>query len=124
MSEHDEHYQRVERAIHKHIAAFNAQDLPRLLAGLAEDAVWQTGQDTFRGRAELAALFRGAFRAIAPRLTIRSLLIDQDKAACEMVEHMTVGSDTRQDFIAGFYRVDADGVITTAKIYRQGSADV
>ncbi|HEU5349424.1 MAG TPA: nuclear transport factor 2 family protein [Ktedonobacterales bacterium] len=124
MSDHDERVERVEQAIRNHIAAFNAHDLQRLLAGLADDAVWQTGRDTFRGRPELATLFQRAFSAIAPRLTIRSLLIDQDKAACEMVEHMAVDGDTRQDFIAGFYRVDDDGIIRTAKIYRQGSADI
>jgi uncharacterized protein len=119
-----ERYDQVERAIRDHVTAFNAHDLQRLLAGLAEDAVWQTGQDTFRGRDELAALFSEAFRSIAPRLTIHSLLIDQDRAACELVEGMTVEGAMREDFIAGFYRVDTNGMITSAKIYRQGSADV
>jgi hypothetical protein len=121
MSERHNH---VEKAIREHVAAFNAQDLPRLLAGLAANAVWQTGQDTVRGHAALAVLFGDAFRVIAPRLTVLSLLIDDDRAACELRENMTVDGAAREDFIAGFYRVDTSGVITSAKIYRQGSADV
>jgi hypothetical protein len=119
-----ERYDQVERAIHEHVAAFNAQDLQRLLTGLAEDAVWQTGQDTVRGHDKLAVLYSNAFRVIAPRLTILSLLIDQGRAACELRESMIVDGCAREDFIAGFYRVDTNGVITSAKIYRQGSADI
>ena len=119
-----ERYAQVEKTIRDHIAAFNAQDLQSLLAGLAEDAVWQTGQHTFRGRDELAALFSEAYRTIAPKLAIRSILIDRDRAACELLETMTVEGVAREDFIAGFYCVDANGLITSAKIYRQGSADV
>jgi hypothetical protein len=55
---------------------------------------------------------------------VLSLLIDDDRAACELRENMTVDGAAREDFIAGFYRVDTSGVITSAKIYRQGSADV
>lgn len=115
---------RIESAIREHVAAFNAQDIPRLLTGLAADVVWHTGQDTFRGHDALADLFTGAFAAIAPRLTIRSLLIEQNRAACELVERMTVDGATREAFIAGFYQMDADDVITAVKVYRQGSADV
>ena len=119
-----ERYAQLERTIRDHVAAFNAQDLQRLLTGLAEDAVWQTGQHTFCGRDELATLFSEAFRTIAPELAIRSMLIDQDRVACELLETMTIDGAAREDFIAGFYRVDTNGVITSAKIYRQGSADV
>ncbi|HEX5548272.1 MAG TPA: nuclear transport factor 2 family protein [Ktedonobacterales bacterium] len=119
-----ERYAQVEKAIRDHITTFNAQDLHSLLTGLAEDAVWQTGQHTFCGRDELAALFSEAFRTIAPELTIRSMLIDQNRVACELLETMTIEGAAREDFIAGFYCVDANGVITSAKIYRQGSADI
>jgi hypothetical protein len=119
-----ERHVQVERAIRAHVAAFNARDLYRLLTGLAEDAVWSTGQHTVRGHGELAGLFGDAFRLIAPRLTILSLLIDQDRAACELRESLNVDGTAREDFIAGFYRVDTNGVITAAKVYRQGSADV
>lgn len=37
---------------------------------------------------------------------------------------MTIAGAAREDFIAGFYRLDAHGRITHAKIYREGSADV
>jgi len=119
-----ERYAQAEKTIRDHIAAFNAQDLQSLLTGLAEDAVWQTGQHTCCGRDELTTLFSEAFRTIAPRLAIRSILIDQDRVACELLETMTIEGAPREDFIAGFYYVDANGVITSAKIYRQGSADV
>ncbi|HEY7339238.1 MAG TPA: nuclear transport factor 2 family protein [Ktedonobacterales bacterium] len=119
-----ERYAQLERTIRDHVAAFNAQDLQSLLAGLAEDAVWQTGQDTFYGRDELATLFSEAFRTIAPELAIRSMLVDQDRVACELLEILTIDDAMREDFIAGFYSVDANGVITSAKIYRQGSADI
>jgi hypothetical protein len=117
-------YDQVERAIRDHVARFNAQDLQPLLAGLAVDVVWQTGRDTFRGRDALAALFSDAFGVLAPKLTIHSMLIVQDRAACELRERMTVAGVLREDFIAGFYRVDTNGVITSAKIYREGTADI
>jgi hypothetical protein len=119
-----ERYNQLEWTIREHLAAFNTYDLPRLLGGLAQDITWQTGQDIFRGRDELAAVFSDAFHTIAPTLTLRSLLIDNDRAACELCEHMTVGGVAREDWIAGFYQVDATGVIKSVKIYRQGSADV
>jgi hypothetical protein len=92
----------MERTIHEHVAAFNAHDLPRLLGGLAQDLIWQTGQDTFRGREELAEVFCDAFRTIAPTLTLPSLLIDHDRSACELREYMTVNGVKREDWIAGF----------------------
>src|SRR5262249_48591371 len=98
-----ERYHQVEKAIRDHVAACTSQDLQRLLTGLSEDVVWQTGQDTLHGREELATLFSEVFRTIAPRLTIHALLIDQDQAACELHETMTVEGSIREDFIAGFY---------------------
>ncbi len=102
-----ERYDQIEQAIREHVAAFNSRDVERLMAGLAEDVVWQTGADTIRGRSELAAVFSDAFRVIAPQLTIRSLLIDRDQAACELRERMTVDDVAREDYIAGFYRLNA-----------------
>jgi hypothetical protein len=119
-----EWYDQMERTIHEHVAAFNAHDLPRLLSSLAQDIIWQTGHDTFRGRDELAEVFSDAFRTIAPSLTLHSLLIDHDRAACELRDHMTVDGVEREDWIAGFYVVDATGVIRSVKIYRQDSADI
>lgn len=37
--------------VSEHIAAFHAHDTERVLAGLADDAVWITGADTVRGKA-------------------------------------------------------------------------
>jgi ketosteroid isomerase-like protein len=64
-----EWYDQMERTIREHVAASNERDLPHLLGGLAQEIIWQTGQDTFRGRDELAEVFSDAFRTIAPTLT-------------------------------------------------------
>ena len=50
----------------EHLAAFNAHDSARLLAGLAEDVRWATGQDVFHGRDELAELFDDGLWAMRP----------------------------------------------------------
>lgn len=97
--------------------AFNAGDLQRLLTDFTEDAIWQTGRDLIRGHDKLAALFSGAFGALAPQLTIYSLLIEQDRAACELQERIAIFGVTHEDFIAGFYHLDTTGRITLAKIY-------
>jgi hypothetical protein len=77
----------------------------------------------FRGRAELAGLFAGAMKGLLPTLTIQNLITGQDQAAAQLVEVYTSGGAERTDHIAGFY-VIKDGRITSAKIYREGSASV
>lgn len=44
-------------------------------------------------------MFGGVFRAIAPKLTIHWLLIDHDRAACELRQGMTVDGVAREEFI-------------------------
>ncbi len=113
----------AEEIIRRHVDAFNAHDLDGLLACFADDATWVTGTDRFRGKDELEHLFRAAFDALAPRLTIVSLLVHRDSVACELREEYTVDGVARSDHIAGFYRV-GDATIVAAKIYREGSAAV
>jgi uncharacterized protein (TIGR02246 family) len=113
----------AEQIIRRHVDAFNAHDLDALLDCFADDATWVTGTDHFRGKTELESLFAGAFRALAPTLTVVGMLVDGDRVACELREDYTVDGRARSDHIAGFYRV-ADGRIVSAKIYREGSADV
>ncbi|WP_265444665.1 nuclear transport factor 2 family protein [Flexivirga meconopsidis] len=112
-------------ALDAHVTAFNARDLPGLLAGFTEDAVWVTGRYTCSGQAELRELFSGTFAAIAPQLRVLRV-VGGDAAsvvAAELVETMTVEGTVVQAPIAGFYTL-RDGRIAAAKIYREGSADI
>ena len=113
----------AEATIRAHVAAFNQGDLPALLAGFAPDAVWRTGETVVRGADELAELFAGAISALRPTLTVRTLVAAGDRVACELTERLTAPSGERTDPIAGFYEL-SDGLITAARIYRAGSADV
>jgi len=105
-----------------HVAAFNEHHLTQLLACFSAYATWVTGSDRFRGTAQLATLFENTFTELSPKLTIQTMLIDGDQVACELSEQIVVDGVTRVDHIAGFYRVQS-GRITTAKIYREASAD-
>jgi len=107
----------------RHIDAFNAHDLDALMACFSIDASWTTGVDRFQGAAALRTLFAGAFEALAPRLSLKNLLVQGDQVACELREDYSVEGVDRTDHIAGFFRVEA-GRIAAAKIYREGSADI
>ena len=113
----------IEALIRTHVEAFNAHDLETLMAGFADDAVWITGNTTVRGRAELTELFEGAMEGLLPVLTIQNLIVGRDRAAYQMVEVFTFDGAERTEHIAGFYDI-VDGRIASAKIYREGSADV
>ena len=113
----------AESAVRAHVAAFNDGDVAALLAGFAPDAVWRTGESVARGSAELAELFAGAITALRPTLTVRTLVAAGDRVACELTERLTAGSGERTDPIAGFYELSG-GLITAARIYRAGSAEV
>jgi ketosteroid isomerase-like protein len=110
-------------AIDGYLAAFNAHDSAGLLAGLAPDAVWITGQDSAVGRAALAELFDDWLWSLDPHLEATRLAVDGDTAAAELLESITVDGQRREYSIAAFFTV-ADGVITRAKIYREGTADI
>jgi hypothetical protein len=106
-----------------HIAAFNAHDTSGLLAGLAPDAVWITGQDVVTGRAALADLFDDWLWSLEPHLDPISIVADGNRVAAQLHESMTVDGERREFDIAVFFDV-SDGLITRAKIYREGSADL
>src|SRR5213080_1824407 len=110
-------------AIHAHVDAFNKKDLEALLAGFAEDAAWITGSTSVRGRDELAALFGDAMTGLLPSLHIQNLLVDDGQVACQLTETLTHDAVEKTFSIAGFYRL-RDGLITSAKIYREGSAEL
>ena len=107
----------------EHIAAFNAHDSARLLAGVAPDVRWATGQDVFHGRDELEELFDDGLWAMRPSLDQRSLVVSEDAAAAELLEELTVDGEQRRYAIAVFFRF-ADGLITRVTVYREGSADL
>jgi uncharacterized protein len=58
-----------------------------------------------------------------PRSVHPAVLVNPDRAACQLIERLTVRSEERVCFIAGFYEF-RDGRIASAKIYREGSAEV
>lgn len=109
--------------VRRHVEAFNSRDLDALLAGFTDDAVWITGTSAARGRAEIAELFAGAMAGLLPRLVVENLLASGDRAACQLTEELTAGGDELTFSIAGFYQL-RDGRIASAKIYREGSAEI
>ncbi|HEY2271825.1 MAG TPA: nuclear transport factor 2 family protein [Jatrophihabitantaceae bacterium] len=113
----------VRAAVVEHVAAFNAHDTTRLLAGLAPDAVWITGQDTAVGRSALGELFDDWLWSLDPHLETIRMAVDGDTAAAELRESLTVDGTRRQFSIAAFLTVTG-GLITRGKIYREGSADL
>ncbi|MFI9786746.1 nuclear transport factor 2 family protein [Kitasatospora sp. NPDC051984] len=110
-------------AIGEHIRAFNHRDVAALMNGFTDDAVWITGTTIVRGRAALTELFTDAMAELLPTLTIQNLLVTTDHAACQLIETLTVASEERVYSIAGFYHL-RDGLIASAKIYREGTADI
>ncbi|MGC9667194.1 nuclear transport factor 2 family protein [Planosporangium sp. 12N6] len=109
--------------VRRHVEAFNARDLDGLMAGFTENALWVTGTSVARGHSELVELFAGAMEGLLPTLAIRNLLAESDRAACEMTERLTWDGEERTFSIAGFYQV-RDGRIASAKIYREGNAEI
>ncbi|MFF3561009.1 nuclear transport factor 2 family protein [Streptomyces sp. NPDC002574] len=110
-------------AVREHVRAFNARDLEALLAGFTEDAVWITGGTTVRGRAALTGFSAAAMRGLLPTLELRDVIAEGARAACQMTETLTHGGEARSYPIAAFYAL-RDGRIASAKVYREGSADV
>ncbi|MQA32238.1 nuclear transport factor 2 family protein [Modestobacter roseus] len=111
-------------AVLEHVAAFNAHDTDRLLAGLHEDVVWATGSDLFRGTAQLRdAVFDVGLWEMRPSLAVRTLLVEGGAAAGTFREVFVVGDERREVDIAVFVTVH-DAVIRTVTVFREGSADV
>ncbi|MBS2961960.1 nuclear transport factor 2 family protein [Actinocrinis puniceicyclus] len=109
--------------IGRHIAAFNAGDVEALISGFTEDAVWVTGTTIVRGRAELTELFAAAIAGLRPTLVVVQVITANDRVACELTETLTASDGPHSFRIAGFYRL-RDGRIASARIYREGSAEI
>ena len=110
-------------AVLEHLAAFNAHDTARLLAGLADTVRWTTGTDRFTGTAALREVFDDWLWSLDPSLQVTSLVADGDRAAAELVEQLTVDGQRRTFAIATFFEL-AHGLIVAATVYREGNADV
>ena len=110
-------------AVYRHVAGFNSRDLESLLAGFTDDAVWVTGTTVVNGRAELTEFFARAMEGLLPSLVIENLLTAGDRAACQLTETLTTSDGERTFSIAGFYEL-RDARIASAKIYREGNADI
>lgn len=110
-------------AVHAHVDAFNRGDLERLLAGFAEDAQWVTGQTAVRGHDGLRDFFGTAIDGLRPHLAVADLIAAQDRAACQLTETLVYRQEPRSYPIAVFFRL-RDGLITSAKVYREGSAEL
>lgn len=113
-------------AAEEHVAAFNAWDTARVLAGFAPDAVWVTGQDRFVGTTALAELFDEGLWGRVPHLEVKTLLVDGDgdAAALEVVESMVVDGEQQVFAVAAFLDVDETGRIRRGTVYREGNADI
>ena len=109
--------------VQAHVDAFNARDLDALMAGFTDDAVWITGTTTIRGHDDLTRFFEVAMVGLLPRLIIEDLVADGDRAACQLTEALTANGEVRTFSIAGFHRIRG-GRIASAKIYREGTADL
>jgi hypothetical protein len=113
----------AREVVEEHLAAFNAHDTDRMLAGFAADAVWATGRDVMRGTAELADLFDASLWELAPSLETITMIADDRAVAAELHERITVDGEQRGYRIAAFFAITG-ATITAAKVYREGVADI
>jgi len=110
-------------AVREHVDAFNAGDVDRLMAGFAHDARWITGSTAVRGHEELRAFFGAAIEGLRPDLAVRNLIAEDCRAACQLTETLVHEQRQRSFPIAAFFRL-RDGLIVSAKVYREGSAEL
>ncbi|WGW13595.1 nuclear transport factor 2 family protein [Saxibacter everestensis] len=109
--------------VEAHIKAFNDHDLNAMMQCFTEDALWITGRDAFSGAREIEELFSNAFSGLTPHLSVNSFISDNETlAAAELTEEIVLDGKTKTFAIAGFYRIE-NGKLSSAKIYREGSAD-
>ena len=108
--------------VRDHIRGFNAVDVDATVAGFAEDAVFNTGTTVVTGKATLREWFGTSMADLAPVLSPSEFIATADTVAVELIEEIDADDKLHRFHIAGFYRV-RDGLIVSAKIYREGSAD-
>ena len=104
--------------VEAHIAAFNAADLPAVMADIADDAVFSVGEQTAIGARAIRALFADSFASpVTARLTVQRIVIDGDTVACELTEQLTVDGAAHDIAVAAFYTVRDDRLVRV-RIYR------
>lgn len=113
----------TKSAIQEHLNAFNSCDRARLLDGLAEDVVWATGTDVWRGREALAELFDEPLWGLHPHIEVVRLIVEDDAGAAECVERMTIEGQIVEFPIAVFFTVRRR-LLSRVKVFREGSADL
>lgn len=109
--------------LEEHVDAFNAHDTERLLRGLDEEITWHTGSEVVSGREALRTVFDDWLWDRAPRLDVRDLAVDGDRAAMECVEYILLDGRRVEFPIAAFFTV-RNGLLTSVRVYREGSADL
>ena len=114
----------IRDVVLEHLAGFNAHDTERLLATLHPDVVRRTGTDVFTGVDALRRdLFDDGLWALAPSLTVRTLVVEGGAAAALLTERLTLDGVKKSFDIAVFFTV-ADGRIAAVTVFREGSADL
>lgn len=95
------------------------------MACFTDDARWVTGRTVVEGRVDLAEFFADAFDGLLATLEIEDLLVVDDRVAVQLAETvlMEATGEKLRFSIAGFYRLRG-GLIASAKIYREGSAEL
>ncbi|MCA1783791.1 MAG: nuclear transport factor 2 family protein [Intrasporangiaceae bacterium] len=108
--------------IRAHVAAFNSADASQVASGFHVDAKFCTGRDVVvEGRQSLKAFFEEAFRALSLKLTVEVLVVDDQRVAAQLQEHVVDDGVESVDHIAAFYDVEG-GLLRSVKVYREGSA--
>jgi hypothetical protein len=113
----------VREAALDHFAAFNAHDTQRLRAGLHPDVVWVTGGAAAHGRDAVAAIFDAGLWALDPHLAVRHLVADTTTVAAELTETITI-EGVRSTYPIAVFLGFEDGLIRSATVYREGSAEL
>lgn len=113
----------LRTVLEEHVDAFNAHDTERLLRGLDEEITWHTGSEVVSGREALRTVFDDWLWDRAPRLDVRDLAVDGDRAAMECVEYILLDGRRVEFPIAAFFTV-RNGLLTSVRVYREGRADL
>lgn len=109
--------------IEAHFAAFNRHDTAALLQGMAEEIVWAIGTDTFLGKTSLSDLFDDWLWSTDPHIDVLRLVVDGHEAAAECVEYLTLAG-SRKSLPMGVFFEASDCLLRSAKVFREGTADV
>ena len=107
----------------RHFDDFNSHNTTRLLAGLRSDVEWATGQDSFRGKAQVEEIFDDGLWDLSPSLYPELLVIEGRRAAARCRESIVIDGSECEFQIAIFFEI-RDGLIASVKVYREGSADL